>query len=71
MLDCEPFLYIAISGPGMADSSVWPCGVMSLADSLVASPLGFTAYFSLISGLRKRKRRLAVYRYTKNLSSLL
>ena len=34
----------------MADSSVWPSGVMqmSLADSLVALPLGFTAHFSLI-----------------------
>ena len=44
-------LYFAISGPGMADSSDYPSddprGSLSLADSLVASPLGFTAHFSV------------------------
>ena len=24
LIDCEPSLYFAISGPGMADSSFWP-----------------------------------------------
>ena len=54
-IDCEPSLYFAIPGPGMADSSVWPSGVMlvgewgeSRNDSPVASPFGFIAHFSLI-----------------------
>ena len=54
-IDYEPSLYFAIPGPGMADSSVWPCGEMQVGewgesrnDSPVASPFGFTVHFSLI-----------------------
>ena len=31
-LDCEPSLYFAISGPRMADSLVWPCGIMQVGE---------------------------------------
>ena len=41
-LDCEPSLYFAISGSGMADFSVWPSGVMQVGE------LGLNAHFSLI-----------------------
>ena len=30
IVDCEPSLYFVISGPGMEDYSVWPCGVMQV-----------------------------------------
>ena len=32
LLDCEPSLHFAISGPGMEDSSVWLCGVMQVVE---------------------------------------
>ena len=31
-IDCEPSLYFVISGPGMADSSMWPCGIMQVGE---------------------------------------
>ena len=45
-VDCEPSLYFAISGPGMADSSVWSCDLLQVGELGESSRLAVARGFA-------------------------
>ena len=63
-LDCEPSLYFAISGPGMADSSVWPCGIMQVGE-WARAPLGHRLIFSLIFWFEEKEETASQSRFNQ------